>query len=63
MALHASEQFGLDVDNVLVREGDSDALVTGGGTGGSKSLLTSSVALQQAVAEAIAKGRALVAHK
>jgi carbon-monoxide dehydrogenase large subunit len=55
--------FGLAPGRVVVRQGDSDALARGGGTGGSKSLLTSSVALEQGVADVVGRGRALLAGR
>lgn len=57
MILHAADSFGLDPARIVVRQGDTRALGRGGGTGGSKSLLTSSVALGQAVADVTARGR------
>jgi len=63
MALYAAAQLGLDIDKITVRQGDSDALRVGGGTGGSKSLLTSSVAIEAAVGDVVARGRALLAHE
>ena len=63
MALHAAEAFGLDPLLVTVREGDSNALAVGSGTGGSKSLLTSSVALAQAVTDVLSRARALLAKE
>jgi CO/xanthine dehydrogenase Mo-binding subunit len=39
---HAARMLGLAPESVVVRQGDSDALGQGGGTGGSKSLLTNS---------------------
>jgi len=63
MALYAAAQLGLDLEKITVREGDSDAVRVGGGTGGSKSLLTSSVAIEAAVGDALARGRALLAKE
>lgn len=60
MALYAAKRFGLDPGAITVCQGDSEAVARGGGTGGSKSLLTSSVAIEQAVADVIARGRALL---
>ena len=60
---HAALSFGLPPEKIAVRQGDTTALSRGGGTGGSKSLLTSSVALQQAITDAIGRGRALLAHE
>jgi aerobic carbon-monoxide dehydrogenase large subunit len=61
MMLYVSRKLGLKPSSISVREGDSAALPVGSGTGGSKSTLVNSVAIKQAVADAIAKGRSLVA--
>ena len=63
IALQAAAALGLDPDTVAVREGDSSALVTGSGTGGSKSLLTASVAVEQAVTDAVARAREVAAKE
>jgi aerobic carbon-monoxide dehydrogenase large subunit len=63
MVLYVSRQLGLEPSSISVREGDSLALPIGSGTGGSKSTLVNSVAIKQAVADAIAKGRLLVARQ
>jgi len=63
LARYAAKSFGLGPEAVIVCEGDSHSLARGGGTGGSKSLLTSSVAIEQAVHDAIARGRALLAKQ
>jgi len=55
--------LGLDPAAVTVGEGDTAALPVSGGTGGSKSLLTSSAAAEQAVHDVIAKGRARLAAR
>ncbi|GJD49703.1 Carbon monoxide dehydrogenase large chain [Methylobacterium crusticola] len=63
LILHAARSFGLAPEKVVVRQGDTGLLGRGGGTGGSKSLLTSSVALEQAVADVAAKGCALLTRE
>ena len=55
--LYVSEKLGIDSDSVIVREGDSAAIPIGSGTGGSKSTLVNSVAIERAVDVVIAKGR------
>ena len=60
---YAAASFGLAPNKIIVRQGDTEILGRGGGTGGSKSLLTSSVALERAVIEVAAKGRALLARE
>jgi aerobic carbon-monoxide dehydrogenase large subunit len=43
-------------------QGDSDELMAGGGTGGSKSLMASGTAILQASEKVIEKGRRIAAH-
>lgn len=40
-----AEKLGLDLESILFAEGDTSAVAEGGGTGGSKSTLTSSLAI------------------
>jgi len=61
MVLYVSRELGLSPASISVREGDSAAVPIGGGTGGSKSTLTTSVAIKQAVGNVVAKGCTLVA--
>lgn len=61
VALLVARGLGLDAASIEVTEGDTAALRVGGGTGGSKSLLTSSVAATRAVEDVLARGRALLA--
>jgi carbon-monoxide dehydrogenase large subunit len=63
LARHAAASFGLAPDRITVRQGDTAALGRGGGTGGSKSLLTSSRALEQAIVDVTTRGRALLAAR
>jgi carbon-monoxide dehydrogenase large subunit len=63
MRLYSGQELGLEASRIVVREGDSDALTMGSGTGGSKSTLTSSVALHQAIHDVVSKGRALLARE
>jgi carbon-monoxide dehydrogenase large subunit len=62
VALYVSRKLGFAPDTIVVREGDSDALPIGGGTGGSKSTLTSSVAIKRAVDIVISKARVVAAR-
>ncbi|HXZ15240.1 MAG TPA: molybdopterin cofactor-binding domain-containing protein, partial [Roseiarcus sp.] len=62
VALYLSRTLGLALESIVVREGDSDALRVGGGTGGSKSTLTSSVAITRATDVVVAKARLLAAR-
>lgn len=63
MMLYAARCFGLAAASITVCQGDSDSLTRGGGTGGSKSLLTSSVAIEQAVTDVVARGRRFLAER
>jgi carbon-monoxide dehydrogenase large subunit len=56
------ERLGLPFELIDLVQGDSDQLLAGGGTGGSRSLMASGKALLEAAAEVIAKGRALAGH-
>ncbi len=49
-------------DKVRLVQGDSDRLVAGGGTGGSKSMMASGAAVLEAAQEVVAKGRKLASH-
>jgi aerobic carbon-monoxide dehydrogenase large subunit len=60
---HAAASLALTQDKITVREGDTAALGCVGGTGGSKSMLTSSRALEQAILDVIDRGRAVLARE
>jgi carbon-monoxide dehydrogenase large subunit len=55
------ERLGVPFDKVRLVQGDSDQLLAGGGTGGSRSIMNGGSAIVAASAEVIAKGRALAA--
>ena len=57
-----AEQLGLPIETINLVQGDSDQLLAGGGTGGSRSIMASGKALVEASAEVIEQGRALAAH-
>ncbi len=57
-----ADKLGLPLDLIRVRQGDSDDLPTGGGTGGSRSLLMGSGAITAAADQAIEKARAVAGH-
>ncbi|MDT8344650.1 MAG: xanthine dehydrogenase family protein molybdopterin-binding subunit [Thermohalobaculum sp.] len=59
----AHERLGLPIDAVRVMPGDSDALPSGGGTGGSRSLIMASQALIAGSDDLIDKARALAADR
>jgi carbon-monoxide dehydrogenase large subunit len=56
------ERLGLPFELIDLVQGDSDQLLVGGGTGGSRSLMASGKALVEAAAAVIEKGRALAGH-
>lgn len=59
----AAERLGMDPRHITVREGDSSVAPLGAGTGGSKSLLTSTAALDQALSDAVQRGKQVLADK
>jgi carbon-monoxide dehydrogenase large subunit len=54
--------LGIPIERVRLVQGDSDRLVAGGGSGGSKSLMSSGTALVEAAAKVIEQGRQIAAH-
>jgi carbon-monoxide dehydrogenase large subunit len=54
--------LGLPFERIDLLQGDSDQLLAGGGTGGSRSIMSSGKALVEASAAVIEKGRALAGH-
>lgn len=58
--LHQS--LGVPFDAIRIVQGDSDCLVAGGGTGGSKSIMASGAAIVEAAALVIERGRPAAAH-
>ena len=57
-----TEKLGVPFDRIKLMQGDSDQLVTGGGTGGSRSAMLSGTAIMQASDKAIEKGKEIAAH-
>jgi carbon-monoxide dehydrogenase large subunit len=57
-----SEKLGVPFDRIRLMQGDSDQLVTGGGTGGSRSAMLSGTAIMQASDKVIEKGKDIAAH-
>ena len=59
-AMLASEEFGIPIDKITVKWGDTDLIPEGGGTGGSRSLQQGGAAVRQASKELVelAKTRA-----
>lgn len=56
------QQTGIPFERIRLLQGDSDQLVAGGGTGGSKSLMASGAAIVEASAELIRKAKLAAAH-
>ena len=56
------EKLGVSFDRIKLVQGDSDQLVTGGGTGGSRSAMASGTAVAQASDKVIENGRQIAAH-
>jgi carbon-monoxide dehydrogenase large subunit len=56
------QTLGVPFDRIRLLQGDSDQLIAGGGTGGSKSLMASGTAILQAAEKVIEKGRQIAAH-
>jgi carbon-monoxide dehydrogenase large subunit len=56
------EKLGVPFDRIRLVQGDSDQLVTGGGTGGSRSAMLSGTAIAQASDKVIENGKQIAAH-
>jgi carbon-monoxide dehydrogenase large subunit len=57
-----SEKLGVPFERIRLVQGDSDRLVLGGGSGGSKSIMSSGTAIVEAAAEVIEQGRQIASH-
>jgi aerobic carbon-monoxide dehydrogenase large subunit len=57
-----SEKLGIPFGKIRLVQGDSDRLVIGGGSGGSKSMMSSGTAIVQAAEKVIAQGREIASH-
>ncbi|MBI0538940.1 xanthine dehydrogenase family protein molybdopterin-binding subunit [Roseomonas sp. KE2513] len=56
------DRLGIPFDRIRLVQGDSDLLIAGGGTGGSRSMMASGTAISAASAQVIERGRKLAAH-
>jgi carbon-monoxide dehydrogenase large subunit len=56
------EKLGIPFEKIRLLQGDSDQLVTGGGTGGSRSAMLSGTAIMQASDKVIEQGKQIAAH-
>jgi carbon-monoxide dehydrogenase large subunit len=57
-----SAQLGIPFDKIKLLQGDSDRLIAGGGSGGSKSLMHTGTAIVEASVKVIEKGKELSSH-
>ncbi|HVV42457.1 MAG TPA: xanthine dehydrogenase family protein molybdopterin-binding subunit [Nitrobacter sp.] len=57
-----SDQLGVPFDRIKLEQGDSDIVHTGNGTGGSRSITATGMAIVESSALVIAKGKAAAAH-
>ena len=57
-----SDKLGVPYDKINLLQGDSDQLVTGGGSGGSRSGMVSSTAIIEASDKVIENGKQIAAH-
>ncbi|HEU4661095.1 MAG TPA: xanthine dehydrogenase family protein molybdopterin-binding subunit [Pseudolabrys sp.] len=55
-------KLGIPFDRIRVVQGDSDLLVHGGGTGGSRSTMLSGTAITEAAGKVIEQGKQIAAH-
>ena len=55
-----TQKLGVPFERIKLVQGDSDRLVTGGGTGGSRSAMLSGTAIMQASDKVIAQGKQIV---
>jgi aerobic carbon-monoxide dehydrogenase large subunit len=56
------QTLGIPFDKIKLLQGDSDELIAGGGTGGSKSLMASGTAILQASEQVVERGKQIAAH-
>ncbi len=57
-----SEKLGVPFEKVRLLQGDSDELLAGGGTGGSRSMMNSGMAIVEAAAKVVEQGRQIASH-
>src|SRR5581483_3075351 len=56
------ERLGIPIDKISLVQGDSDRLVAGGGSGGSKSIMHTGTAIVEAAAKIVENGKELSAY-
>ena len=57
-----SQQLGIPFDKINMLQGDSDKLIAGGGSGGSKSIMHTGTAIVEAATKIIEKGKELAGY-
>jgi carbon-monoxide dehydrogenase large subunit len=57
-----SEKLGVPFDKIRLLQGDSNELLAGGGTGGSRSMSSSGMAIVEASAKVVDSGKRIAAH-
>jgi len=57
-----SEKLGVPFGRIRLLQGDSDQLVAGGGTGGSRSITASGMAIVEAAAKVVERGKIIASH-
>ena len=57
-----SEKLGIPFDRIRLLQGDSDQLLAGGGTGGSRSMMNSGGAIVEAAAKVVEQGKVIASH-
>ena len=57
-----SDKLGVPFDKVRILQGDSDELLAGGGTGGSRSMMNSGQAIVEAAAKVVEQGKQIASH-
>jgi carbon-monoxide dehydrogenase large subunit len=57
-----SEKLGVPFERISLLQGDSDELLAGGGTGGSRSMMNSGMAIVEAAAKVVEQGKQIASH-
>jgi carbon-monoxide dehydrogenase large subunit len=57
-----SEKLGIPFERIRLAQGDSDELIAGGGSGGSKSIMHSGTAVVEAAGKVIEQGKQIASH-
>jgi carbon-monoxide dehydrogenase large subunit len=57
-----SQQLGIPFDKIVLVQGDSDRIVVGGGSGGSKSIMHSGTAIVEGAVKVVEKGKQLASY-